>query len=124
MFSKSEFKTYFQSIERQNYTNYHIVLVDDFSPDNTAYELYNYLQQTNSRLKNRIKIVRNKQRMGALGNMYYYMRTYCSNNNIIVSVDADDALIGAQTFNLLNKLYQNPETWFVYSNYMEMKNPS
>jgi hypothetical protein len=62
--------------------------------------------------------------MGALGNIYYYMRTLCNNNSIIVNADADDALVGAQTFNLFNKLYQNPEVWYVYSNFIKMKNPS
>jgi hypothetical protein len=82
------------------------------------------LAQTNYSLKNRIKIVHNKKRMRTLANVYYYMRTLCNEKSIIVNVDADDALIGAQTFNLFNKLYQNPEIWYVYSNYIIMKNLS
>jgi hypothetical protein len=62
--------------------------------------------------------------MGALANIYYYMKTLCNENSIIVNVDADDALIGAQTFNLINKFFQNPETWYVYSNLVKMRKPS
>jgi hypothetical protein len=56
--------------------------------------------------------------MGAMANLYYYIRELCSDGSIVVGVDADDSLIGAQVFNLLNKLYQNPETWYIYSNYL------
>jgi hypothetical protein len=62
--------------------------------------------------------------MGALANIYYYMKELCKDNSIIVYVDADDALIGAQTFNLINTLFQNPETWYVYSNWIKMDQPS
>jgi hypothetical protein len=78
IFSKNEFDRYFQSIEQQNYENYKVILIDDFSPDNSAHQLYNYLQLKNYRLKNRIQIVHNQQRVGALANIYYYMRTLCN----------------------------------------------
>lgn len=38
-----------------------------------------------------------------------------------MDVDGDDALIGKQTFNLFNKFYSNPNAWYVYSNFIQIK---
>jgi hypothetical protein len=95
--------------------------MDDNSPDNSALHYYEYLKNTTFRLKNRIKIVKTLQRMGALANMYIGVKKYCPSNSIVVNVDSDDALIGAQTFNILNAIYQNPNTWYVYTRYLWQK---
>lgn len=40
----------------------------------------------------------------------------------MVDIDGDDSLVGKQTFNLLNRLYyNNPEAWFVYTNFISIK---
>lgn len=39
-----------------------------------------------------------------------------------MDIDGDDALVGKQVFNLFNKLYHdNPEAWFVYTNFIAIK---
>lgn len=38
-----------------------------------------------------------------------------------MDVDGDDALIGKQTLKLFNVFYSNPEAWYVYSNFIEIK---
>lgn len=60
--------------------------------------------------------------MGALANMYIGVKKYCPQSSVVVNVDSDDALIGAQTFNILNAIYQNPNTWYVYTRYLWQKN--
>lgn len=105
-------------MERQNYSNYRVVMVDDNSPDQSAQHYYKYLQGTTYRLRNRITIVKTSRNLGALGNMYIWVRKYCSSDSIVVNVDSDDAVIGAQTFNILNAIYQDPETWYVYTRFM------
>lgn len=64
-------------MERQNYTNFHIVYIDDNSPDQTAYKVFDYLNHTNSRLTNRIKIVHNLQHLGAMANFLFWIKNYC-----------------------------------------------
>ena len=44
------------------------------------------------------------------------IRNHCEDDDIVVDIDADDALIGSQVLNLINALYQSTEKWFIYSN--------
>lgn len=36
--------------------------------------------------------------------------------------DGDDSVIGRQTLNVINALYQDPNRWYVYTSYVEFKN--
>jgi hypothetical protein len=45
IFSQNQYRPFFESIEKQNYSNYKVVLIDDASPDQTAENLYRYLLQ-------------------------------------------------------------------------------
>lgn len=66
------------------------------------------MQKSNYNFKNKIKIISNKQRLGAIANMYFWINRYCEENDIVVHMDADDCLIGTQTLKVLNAVYQNP----------------
>lgn len=92
-----------------------MVAVDDNSPDDTAGELYRYLQRSGMRIKNRVKIVRNLEHMGATGSAYLWARKLCRPGDIVVHMDMDDRMIGKQVFKTMNALYHNPNTWYVYS---------
>lgn len=73
------------------------------------------------RLNNRIAIIKNANRTGALGNRDIAIRNYCKPGDIILDVDGDDALIGKQVFNVINRVYnKNKDAWFVYSNYLSI----
>lgn len=63
-------------------------------------------------------MIRNEQKLGALANMFFYIKKFCNEDDIVTIVDADDALIGRQSLKILNSLYQNNNTWYVYSNYI------
>lgn len=39
----------------------------------------------------------------------------------MVDVDADDALIGRQVFNVLNSIFRNKDVWFAYSNHVVLE---
>lgn len=61
------------------------------------------------RVRNRVTIIENKQIIGALGNRDIISRNFCKNESIIVELDSDDALIGKQVLNVINRLYKrNP----------------
>ncbi len=43
---------------------------------------------------------------------------YCSEDDIILDVDADDQSVGNKVFKLLNTLYQrNKDAWVIYLNH-------
>lgn len=77
-FAKNKYVEFFTSLERQNYTNFHIVYVDDNSPDEDVAGIINYLSSSNFSLNNNIKIVHTLQHLGALGNMYFWINKYCN----------------------------------------------
>ena len=120
IFTKGTYKLFFESLEKQNYTNFHIVYVDDTSPDQSAYKIFDYLDQRNSRLTNRIKIVHTLQHLGSLGNMFFWIQKYCGEGDIVTVIDADDSAIGKQTLKVLNAVYRQKDYWYVYTNYVGM----
>lgn len=50
--------------------------------------------------------------------MHFFMRKYCKENEVIVNIDADDALIGHQVLKVVSHVYQAEEVWFMYSRYI------
>ena len=46
------------------------------------------------------------------------IRNHCGEGDVVIDVDADDALVGSQVFKLVNALYQQHDKWFIYSNYI------
>ena len=54
-----------------------VLVVDDNSPDQSAYHIFEYLNNTHTRINNRISIVHNLQHIGAMANMYFWVRKYC-----------------------------------------------
>lgn len=43
----------------------------------------------------------------------------CGPNDIVIDIDADDALIGRQALNVINSIYQDdPNVWVLYTNYL------
>ncbi len=70
------------------------------------------------RIKNRIKIIHTFQKIGILGNMNFWIRKYCENDDIVVIMDGDDRFIGRQGLKLLNSVYSTSNIWYAYSNFM------
>lgn len=67
-------------------------------------------------------IIQNTVNIGALGNRDATIRNHCEPGDIVVDIDGDDALIGKQVFNLLNRFYvRNDELWFLYFNYLSLR---
>ncbi len=74
------------------------------------------------RIKNRIKIVHTLQSIGVIGNMNFWIRKYCGNDDIVIIIDGDDKIIGRQGLKLLNSVYSTSNIWFAYSNFIVAKN--
>jgi hypothetical protein len=95
-----------------------VFLTDDFSNDSSVQYILSIIHKY-PRLNNRFTIVKNHQSIGALGNRDVLIRNYCREGSIILELDADDALIGKQVFNAINRLYQSsPNHWFVHFKYL------
>lgn len=107
MFSKNKYQEFFKSLERQNYTNFHVVYIDDNSPKGEVEGIYNYLETEKFNIRNKVKIIHTFDRLGALANKYFWIRKYCNTNDVVVVIDADDGLVGTQVFQVLNSLYKN-----------------
>ena len=86
-----------RSIQNQNFSNFEIVLVDDFSIDNTL----SYLQKLKEE-DPRIKIIRNKQNKGIL----YTMATgaLSSKGKYIFPIDNDDMFLDKDVFSTIIKV--------------------
>jgi len=75
------------------------------------------------KLKNKIQIIKNKVNLGATMSTYYWARQLCKPGEIIVHIDMDDMLLGNQVLKVLNSLYHNHNTWYVYTRYLRQDNP-
>ena len=95
----------YDSILRQNYTNYRVVHVDDNSDDGTIEKVIDYLKDKPF-LKDRTSLLANKYQRNALYNRNFAIMEYCNEEDIIVDMDADDWIIGKQVFQMVNSIYQ------------------
>jgi len=87
------------SIQNQNYTDYEIILIDDFSKDNSS-KIIHRLQK----MDKRIKIIKNQKNMGTL-----YSRNIGvlkSNGEYIFSLDNDDLFFSDDIFDFIIKIAQ------------------
>jgi cellulose synthase/poly-beta-1,6-N-acetylglucosamine synthase-like glycosyltransferase len=85
-----------RSIQNQNYSNFEIMVVNDFSSDNSL----NIVKQSSKNDK-RIKIINNAKKMGNL-----YSRcigTIMSKGKYIFPLDADDMMIASDSLYVIQK---------------------
>lgn len=104
-----------QSVLKQTYRNFHIIFVDDASPDGTGTIVNELIKKYN--LSKVITLIQNKERQGKLKNLY---TIYHSLNDwdIIVQLDGDDEFAHENIFALLNKIYSDGHTWLTYGQFV------
>lgn len=95
----------YDSIFRQNYTNYRVVHVDDNSNDRTIDITLKYLS-TKLKFRDRVTIITQQYQRNALYNRNYGIINYCQEDDIVIDIDTDDWIIGKQVFQLVNAIYQ------------------
>lgn len=105
-----------QSALAQEYQNYSIIFIDDCSSDAT----FDLVQQKilASAQSNKVKIIRNSDRKGALANLYDAIHS-CPDDMIIVTLDGDDFLAHNQVLKRVNLAYQDPLVWLTYGQFIE-----
>lgn len=104
------------TIRQQNYSNYHIVFIDDASTDNTYSKTEDYLKEI--RLFERTQMIQNERQRFATFNIQNAIHHYCYEKQVAVLLDGDDELIGRQVFQLINASYQKRDNWIVYFSFI------
>lgn len=104
-----------ESVRKQTYTNWEIILVDDGSTDN-SHELYKQLEHDS-----RIHIIFNEENRGC-----GYTKRRCAemaNGEICGFLDPDDTLANIDAIDIMvRKQLENPEVAMIYSNYYHVNN--
>lgn len=103
------------SLLDQEYTNYHVVYIDDASTDGTADAVQTYLNAHDN--AHRVTLIKNSSRHGALANIYHAIQQ-CSPTDIIVLVDGDDFFAHPEVLTTLNRIYQGQDVWITYGQFV------
>ena len=108
---------FLETINDQNYTNYHLVLTEDGGTEDSFSALINKVKSY-PRLKTRTTLIKSQERIGVLGNKYLSISNHCQEGSIIFDLDINDYLFGKQVMKLISHLYQTSDSWIIYSNYL------
>ncbi|GMU19493.1 MAG: hypothetical protein AMXMBFR12_06850 [Candidatus Babeliales bacterium] len=112
--NKNWYKRNLDSAFTQKYTNFRIIFIDDCSPDNTGQMVVEYVKLLGK--EDKITVILNKERVGALANIYNAVHM-CQPHEIIVNLDGDDWLAHPLVLNHLNALYNDPDVWLTYGQF-------
>ncbi len=104
------------TIFAQKYSNYHVIYINDCSCDKTFELVKNYVHKMGQ--SHRVTLIDNKERKGALYNLYYAIHS-CPNRAIIITYDGDDWLpIGmTDVLQTINNAYADSNVWLTYGQY-------
>lgn len=98
----------------QTYPFFHVIYIDDCSPDDTAQLVENYIKDFE--LQDRITLIKNQKNVGALANIYKAVHM-CDPRVVIVGLDGDDWLDNGNVLALLAEKYSNPDVWITWGQY-------
>jgi glycosyltransferase involved in cell wall biosynthesis len=102
------------SVFLQKYKNFKVIYINDNSTDATQNLIESY--RVNNHLEDKLAIINNFERCGALYNVYHAVHS-CTDTAIIIIVDGDDWLKHDQVFVRVNDAYSNPNVWLTYGSY-------
>lgn len=113
--NKEWFKRNLDSVFSQKYRSYRIIYVDDASTDGTGDQVLTYVAE--KKQQHRVKVIKNKRRVGALANTYKAAKL-CNPEEIIAILDGDDWFAHPQVLEKLNTIYADPEVWVTYGQFV------
>lgn len=101
-------------------SNYRVLYIDDASTDGTGQQVEQYLKAWRARTGSSlpVHIVHNPVRHGALSNWYRAIHA-CQPDEVIVSLDGDDALAHDQVLMRLEQAYARG-CWLTYGQYLKV----
>lgn len=104
------------SIFAQNYENFHVLYVDDQSSDNTYSRVKEFVESHD--VQDKITLIRNEERMGAMRNQYNAIHS-CDPSDLIIIVDGDDFLAHKDVLAYINNVYATQDVWLTYGQFTE-----
>lgn len=110
------YKQNLESIFNQRYENYRVIYIDDCSKDGTADLVEAYVKEMGQ--EHRFELICNKERRGALANLYYAIHS-CDDDAIVVTVDGDDWLAHQYVLRHLNNAYSTKDIWLTHGRLQE-----
>ncbi len=102
------------SIYQQDYTNYHVICIDDASTDDTANKIKRFIHEHDWHEK--CTFIANERRVRKLVNLYNAVHM-CADTDIIVQLDGDDWFANDQVLRIVNERYEDPDIWMTYGQY-------
>lgn len=109
------YKQNLDSIFNQNYTNYRVIYVEKEPSDGTTELILSYIKQKG--IEHKIKIERSRCFLSPVG-VVAKAAFAASFDEIIVEIAGRDWLAHDEVLNKLNALYQNPDTWMTYGQFL------
>lgn len=102
------------SVASQDYTNYHHVLIDDCSTDNTINIARKTINNLPVEVKQKFTLIENEVNAGAVCNQIVNIKKWCD-DSLIMLLDGDDALMPDNNiFNFYNVLFEDNKTEYAY----------
>jgi len=109
-----------RSVAAQDYENYHHVLIDDCSTDDSFETARSIIETLPKSLVNRFTLVKNSERVGAVKNQISTIKKIINKDAIIMLLDGDDSLVNDNTiFGYYNGVYDGT-TEFTYGSCWSM----
>lgn len=113
--NKKWYQRNLDSVLSQEYHNFRVIFVDDASPDGTGNLVQEYIKERGQ--AHRVTLIQNEKRAGALANNYKAI-WLCNPREIVVELDGDDWIENPHVLQYLNKLYQDPDVWMTYGQFI------
>lgn len=111
------YKENLDSVFKQDFDNWHMIYIDDKSPDGTGKLVQQYVKERG--FTDKVTVICNTERCLALKNIVDAVYS-CNDNDIIVSLDGDDQLSDSGVLTYLANIYQDPTIWLTYGSFKSL----
>lgn len=93
---------------------YKVIYINDCSEDKTKFIVDDYVKNNN--LQDRITVINNERRVGALENLYNVIHAL-PNDSVVILVDGDDCLAHNKVLDRVAYEYLKSDIWLTYGQY-------
>jgi glycosyltransferase involved in cell wall biosynthesis len=115
--NKEWYKRNLDSVFMQDYPFYQVIYIDDCSPDGTGDLVKKYINKMHK--KEKVLLVKNKERRLALANYYTAIHAYGQDDDIALVLDGDDWFAHDHVLSLINKVYEKFDVWITYGQHKQ-----
>ena len=105
------------SVFAQEYDNFRILYIDDYSQDGTASCVQAYKKMYDS--EDKLTLIENTDRCRKMKNMYNAVHS-CKDEEIIVQLDGDDWFCDKELLARINLIYKTSDVWLTYGSYIDV----